>query len=115
MFQDFGAAALAREQGRGGGSLARSPMGSQAEEAASLIGRYPNLEESEVVRLIDVYGRLSALDAALIMSDERLGPKLDRFFDDHSSAISKPLRQYAVLLAIAATGILVTLWAIVIS
>ena len=81
-------------------------------EATELINRYPNLSETELARLINLYAHLSALDAALIVSDKKLGPKLDRFFADHRSKIRTPVRHYAALLGIAMGGIFVAAWAL---
>ena len=81
-------------------------------EATDLVSRYPNLSEIELARLINLYRSLSALDAALMISDEELGPKLDRFRDDQRSRIRTPFRQYAVLVWIAIAGIIVTAWAL---
>ena len=62
----------------------------RVEEARELIGRYPNLSEIELARLINLYREFSALDVALIISDEQLGPKLDLFFADHRSKVRVP-------------------------
>lgn len=116
MFQDIGARIVAREHAE---AVPHNPSGPAAHppaaQAASLIARYPNLREPDVTRLIDLYRHLPALDAALIMSDEKLGPKLDHFFSDHGYRIKTPFRQYAVLMAIAATGVLLTAYALLIS
>ena len=61
------------------------------DEAAELIGRYPNLSEIELARLVNLYREFSALDTALIISDEQLGPKLDLFFADHRSKVESPI------------------------
>jgi hypothetical protein len=84
-----------------------------ATEAAALVGRYPNLSEVELARLINLYRHFTALDLALMISDETLGPKLDRFFADHRSKIRTPFRQYATLVGTAVAGIAAALWAIV--
>jgi hypothetical protein len=83
------------------------------DEARELIGRYPNLSELELARLINLYRELSALDAALILSDEKLTSNLDRFSADHRSKIRTPFRQYAALVAYAVVGIFVVVWATV--
>jgi len=97
----------------------KAPAGRQAEpsatdaagQAALLIWRYPNLSEIELARLINLYRQLSALDMALMISDQHLAPKLDRFFIDHRDQLRTPIRQYAALMAIAAIGITVVIWA----
>ena len=81
--------------------------------ASELIARYPDLSGVEVTRLIDLYRKLSALDVALLISDEVLGPKLDHFFKDHRQKIRTPFRQYAMLVVTAVVGIAITVWAVV--
>jgi hypothetical protein len=104
MFQSFGARALPLEQ-------SQSPAPWPAEEARELISRYPNLSETELARLINLYRELSALDMALMLSDERLAPSLDRFSTDHRSRIRTPFRQYAALVAYALIGVAALAWA----
>ena len=106
MFQSIGAQALHR------GQSAR-PAGSAFEQASELISRYPSLSECELARLINLYREFSALDMALMISDERLCPKMDRFFADHRSKIRTPFRQYAALVGTAVVGILAITWALV--
>ena len=48
---------------------------------------------------------------ALMISDEALAPKLDRFYKDNWRKLRTPFRQYAVLLAIAVVGIILAIWA----
>lgn len=105
MFQDFGAVASAR--GR-----AQAPGSPSLEQAAELISRYPNLSEIELARLINLYRELSALDVALMISDEQLAPRLDRFVGEHRSEVKTPFRQYAVLVAIAVAGFALAAWVV---
>jgi hypothetical protein len=102
MFQDFGAKALAQQP------ISRA---NAARQAVELIGRYPNLSEIELARVINLYRELSALDMALMLSDEELAPKLDHFSRDHGRRLRTPFRQYAALVGIAAAGIIVAVWA----
>jgi len=104
MFQSFSAEALPFEQ-------SASPAPPAIEEARELIGRYPNLSETELARLINVYRELSALEMALMLSDERLAPSLDRFSTDHRSRIRTPFRQYAALVGYAVAGVAALVWA----
>jgi hypothetical protein len=104
MFQDLSAKALAFESSQ---STPRGPL----EEARELIARYPNLSEIELARLIDRYRHLSALDMALMLSDEKLAPRLDLFSGDHRTRIRTPFRQYAALVAYGLVGVAVVLWA----
>lgn len=83
------------------------------DEARELIGRYPNVSEIELARLINLYRGLSSLDMALLLSDSSVAPGLDRFSTDHRSKIRTPFRQYAALVAYAVVGIAVLLWAAV--
>jgi hypothetical protein len=86
--------------------------GIPAQHFAGLVGRYPNLSEVELARMINLYRELSALDLALMIADESLGPKVDRFFTDHRSKLRTPFRQYAVLAAIGILGLAVTIWTV---
>ena len=104
MIQDIGAKALAR-----GHSEVRSQT--SFDQASELIDRYPDLSEVELARLINVYRELSALDAALMISDEKLGRKMEKFFADHRAKLKTPFRQYAILVAIAVVGVAAVLWA----
>jgi hypothetical protein len=104
MFQDFSAKALVFEQ-------PEPPAPSPLEEARELIARYPNLSEIELAKLIDRYRHLSALDMALMLSDEKLATRLDRFSADHRSRVRTPFRQYAALVAYGVIGFAVVVWA----
>ena len=105
MFQNFSANALASGQ-------VEAPAGIALQQFSELIVRYPNLSEIELARLINLYGHLSALDVALMISDEKFGPKIDRFFDENRSKIRTPFGQYAVLVAIAVAGFAIIAWAL---
>ena len=107
MFQDFAARQFAFSQ-------VEAPRRPAVEEAAELIDRYPNLSQIGLARLIDLYRSFSALDSALIISDRRLGPKLDRFCGDHRSKLRPPFRQYAalVLYGVLTIGAVVWAWAV---
>jgi len=83
-----------------------------AEEAALLIARYPELTRRELDRLLSIYPKVSTVEAALMISDEKLGPKLDLLFKHHHAELATPFRQYAVLVAIAVAGILVVAWTV---
>ena len=106
MFQSFSEKALTFEQSQ---LAVPRPL----DEASELIRRYPNLSEIELTRLITSYRALSALDLALMLSDEKLAPKLDRFSADHRPRIRTPFRQYAVLVGYAVVGILAVAWTMV--
>jgi len=104
MFQTFSASTLPFEQRQYDDP--RPP-----DEVRALMGRYPNLSEIELARLINAYRELSALDMAFMLSDEQLAPNLDRFSADHRSKIRTPFRHYAALLAYAILGVLTIAWA----
>ena len=104
MFQELSAKALAVDP-------AQAPAPRPLEEARELISHYPNLSETDIARLIKVYRQLSALEMALMLSDEKLQPKLDRFSVDHRSKIRTPFRQYAALVAYAVVGVAAVVWA----
>ena len=107
MFQEFSAKALAVDP-------PQPPAPRPLEEARGLISRYPNLSETDLARLINLYRELSALDMALMLSDEKLAPNLDRFSDDHRSRIRTPFRQYAALVGYAVVGVAAVAWAAVV-
>lgn len=92
------------------GRAVEEPSGVALQQAAELVDRYPNLSEIELVRLINLYRELSALEVALLISEDELAPKLGRFVKDHRSKVRTPFRQYAVLVAIAAAGIALFIW-----
>lgn len=102
MFQEFGAKALTLDQ--------QPAAATPRDEAAALIRRYPNLSETELARLINLYRDFSALDMALILSDEQLTPNLDRFSRDHRSKIRTPFRQYAALVGYAIIAVVALAW-----
>jgi hypothetical protein len=104
VFQSFNAKALSFEQ-------QQSPAQRPVDEFRELIDRYPNLGEIGLARLINLYRELSALDIALLLSDEKLAPNLDRFSADHRSKIRAPLRHYAPLMGYAIAGLVAIAWA----
>ena len=108
MFQSIGASAFAREQAQASASVA-------LREFRELIDRYPMVSEVELARLINLYRDLSALDVALMISDEKFGPKLGLFFKDQRSQIRTPFRDYAILVAIAMAGFVIIGWAVAIA
>lgn len=88
------------------------PTGTAQEQARLLLARYPNLSEIELARLVNLYRGFSALDTALLLSDDALAPRLDRFTAEHRSKIRLPFRQYAGLLFYTALTIGALAWAI---
>jgi hypothetical protein len=107
MMEYVGAKALTRAK--------TEPAGTPLEQVTQLVRRYPNLSEIELARLINLYRNSSALDMALMLSDEGLAPTLDRFSRDHRSRVRKPFRQYAGLLVYVALTIGAVIWAITVA
>jgi hypothetical protein len=101
MFQEFSNTALA---------IAPAPARPAPEEARELVERYPNLSEIELARLIGLYRRFSALDMALMISDDALGPKLDRFIQDHRRQLRSPFSHYALFVAYGLIAIAIVAW-----
>lgn len=89
--------------------------GTRQEQARALIGRYPNLSEIELARLINLYREFSALDTALMLSDEALAPRLDRFTAEHRSRVRPPFRQYAGLLFYTVLTMAALAWAVAVA
>jgi hypothetical protein len=86
--------------------------GTAQEQVRALIGRYPNLSETELARLINLYRSFSALDTALLLSDEALAPSLDRFTTEHRSRVRPPFRRYAGLLFYTVLTLATLVWVI---
>lgn len=107
MLQFVGVKELTRAQAE--------PAGTPLEQVTELIRRYPNLSEIELTSLINLYRNQSALDMALMLSDDGLAPTLDRFSREHRSRLRKPFRQYAGLLMYAALTIGAVIWAIAVA
>lgn len=104
MFQQFGANALPAES-------PQAERERRREEACDLLSRYPNLGETELARLINLYRGFSALDMALVISNEEIAPKLDLFSADHRSKVRTPFRQYAALVVYAVVTVAALGWA----
>jgi hypothetical protein len=92
-----------------------APVGTAHEQAKLLLARYPNLSETELARLINLYRGFSALDTALILSDDALAPTLARFRAEHRSKVRPPFRQYAGLLAYTVLTLAAVAWAVVVA
>ena len=83
-----------------------------ASEARVLLRRYPNLELSELQRLLHIFPRLPILETALMTAEEDLRVKLDAFRRDHRHRVRGSAWQGVVLLAIPAAIAVAFLWAI---
>jgi len=97
-------------------SAARAELiGTSQEQLRLLLARYPNLSETELARLINLYRGCSALDTTLLLSDDALAPTLDRFTAEYRSKVRPPLRQYAGLLFYVVLTIGAVAWAIAVA
>jgi len=94
------------------GSKTERSTESAVARASELLGRYPNLSETELALLINLYREFSALDMALMISDDTLGPKFDQFSSENRSRIHTPFRQYAALVGTGVLGIFAIAWAL---
>lgn len=64
---------------------------------SSLLIRYPHVSENELSEMIAFYRNASALDTALLASDEDTAAKSREFCSDQSSAIKRGLQAPLVL------------------
>ena len=96
-------------------ATSRIPVVAPQQRASELLERYPDLSEHELDLLIDVYRNLSALDVALLLSDDDHGPKLTRFRAENRKRVKTPFGQYAILVAIAYAGLAVVIWAMMVA
>ena len=89
---------------RMGSSATAALQNGAAAEVSSLLARYPNLGETALARLINLYRGLPLVDSVLLMTDAELAPRLDAFVNDHRSAVRSPVADYAALLFLAGTA-----------
>lgn len=81
-----------------------SPIRSIDEEPAtrtrisSLLLRYPDLSENELSEMIEFYRTASALDTALIASNDKISAQAKQFCSDHRDALKRGLQAPLVLL-----------------
>ena len=90
-------------------AIEAAPCVGAHERAAELISRYPDLSKSQTGDLVSLFPRLSALDLALMMSDDDLAPKLEAFYAAHRQEMSPSLTDYAVIGSIIAFPIVMFL------
>ena len=83
-------------------------------KAEALLMRYPNLSETELATLINLFPNIRILDLGLMTSDDRLAPKLDAFRRDHRKQLKTPISSVIAFLAVPAIVIVVLLlgWAL---
>ena len=88
---------------------------SAREEASELVARYPDLSERERARLIELYRNLSALDLALMLSNEEIVSKIERFAAENRRSIRRPFRQYAALVVYALLAAITVGWSVAVA
>ena len=103
------------EQMKWEAAVSRIPVLTPKQQASELLTRYPDIGEQELNRLIEAYRNMSALDVALLLSDEVQGPKLTRFREENKKGVRTPLKQYAVLVGIAYGGLALIAWAMMVA
>jgi hypothetical protein len=81
-----------------------------ADEVAGLLWRYDRLRPHETERLLDAFKRLTALDVALMTSDEALRGRLDAFRRDHKSQLRPPLWHVALFLGTPVAMLAAVIW-----
>ena len=88
------------------------PASPMAAEARALLRRYPNLERTEIERLLQIFPRLPILETALMTAEDELGGKLDAFRREHERQMRGPAWHGLFLLAIPAAFATAFLWAL---
>jgi hypothetical protein len=81
-----------------------------SKQVADYLRRYLDLSEDERLDLIARFRELPPVSRALMESDAELGLKLEQFRSENRRETRAPFRDYAFLLAIAITGLLITLY-----
>lgn len=71
--------------------LRSSDLTESAVNAEVLLYRYPDIGEGELDTLIETFKNLPLLDFSILAADERLGAKLDEFYEDHGEKLRAPL------------------------
>jgi hypothetical protein len=79
-------------------------------EVESLLGRYPNLSETELATLINLFPTLSILEVGLMTANDRLSGKFEAFHRDHARKIKMPVSSLIAFLAVPGTLMLAFLW-----
>jgi hypothetical protein len=77
-----------------------------------MLGIYSRLDDRGREDLIAEYRTLTAVETAILHSDEGLAENLKRFRTDHKKAFRVPFGQYAPLLAVGLLGLLVCIYAV---
>ena len=90
-------------------ALANTRRSQVHQRAAQLISRYPDLGRPQLDELVAIFPRLSAMDVALMLGDQKLAPRLDAFCAANGHLVSPSLADYAVVGAIMSLPFLVLL------
>jgi hypothetical protein len=78
--------------------------------AVALLQRYPHLSEHELPELINLVRRMRVPELALIMADNKMGPRLEAFCDQHQPWAGERGRIRLVLFAVALIGMVLLAW-----
>ena len=82
----------------------------RASDAEALLNRYPDVDDRELATLIETFKNLPLLDFGILAADQRMGAKLDAFYEDHGDKLRPPLT--GVMWA-AAVPVFVVLFALI--
>ena len=88
------------------------PIPPMALEARALLRRYPDLQATELDRLLRIFPRLPIQETALMTAEDDLRGNLDRFRSDHPRQVRGSMGLGLLLLSIPATMAAAFLWAI---
>ena len=86
------------------------PRSETALRAETLLDRYPNLSETELAELINLFPGLSLIDQGLMTADERLSGRLADFHRDHGEKLKVRKIDLIIFLAFPAFLAIFTLW-----
>ena len=78
----------------------RPSLSSAHEGFVTLIRKYPHLSSAEMSELHSHFGRLRALDMALMMNDDELSPRIEAYCTIHGRNFHPSLSGYLMLLAL---------------
>ena len=73
-----------------------------AAKTETLLNRYPDVSDAELDTLIRSFAKFPLLDFGILAADDRLGPKLDAFYRDHSDKLRPPLSDVVWAVAVPA-------------
>ena len=74
------------------------PFGPQADTFHELLHRYPEVSEAQTETMISIYGRLSLLEVALLLADEKMAKPLNLFLQEQSVGLHMRRKDRLVLL-----------------